>query len=359
METMRRDSTSDDDDDKLVPEWGAQADDQIIWVGLAVFAAIFLFTFGWNWLTGDDGESTVAIGDIIGGDTDGNGAGDVDVDGVTGVTVPAAPVTTATTAEATTTTAEATTTTTEASTTTTALAGPDLEGLTGALDPFPGDLTGVVVGSSVTLTGFVADGAEEAAAVEAAQGVTGVESVTSELVLLEPAVAQVLSDQGVVVATVDGLGTEITVAGTLQSEADRAPTLAAAEAVDGVTAIIDELQVSVADDLNALPTIPFATSSSTILAEGQTIVDEAAALISGAGDATFEVQGYTDIIGDDAVNLELSEARAAAVVDALIAAGVDPGQLTANGFGETEQFASGTSPEALAANRVVRFVQTS
>lgn len=355
---MRRDPTSDDDDDKLVPEWGARADDQIIWAGLAVFATIFLLVFGWNWLSGDDDASTVAIGDVIAAEAATGDADDVDADGVTGVTVPAAPVTTATTAEATITTAEATTTT-EAPTTTTELVGPDLDALTAALNPLPGELTGVVVGSGVTLTGFVADGAEEAAAVEAAQGVAGVESVTSELVLLEPAVAQVLSDQGVVVATVDGLGTEITVSGTLQSEADRAPTLAAAEAVDGVTAIIDELQVSVADDLNALPTIPFATGSSTILAEGQSIVDEAAALITSAGDAAFEVQGYTDITGNDQINLELSEARAAAVVEALIAAGVDASQLTATGFGETEQFGEGTSPEALAANRVVRFVQTS
>ncbi|MEL6982330.1 MAG: OmpA family protein [Actinomycetota bacterium] len=354
METMRRDPTSDDDDEKLVPEWGARADDQIIWVGLAVFAAIFLFSFGLNWLTGDDGESTVAIAENLDED---DGSADVDADGATAVTVPAAPVTTATTAEATTTTTEASTTTTEAPTTT-ALAGPDLDALTAALNPQPGDLTGVVVGSAVTLTGFVADGEEEATAVEAAEAVDGVESVTSELVLLEPAVAQVLSDEGVVVATVDGVGTEITVSGTLQSEADRAPTIAAAEAVHGVTAIIDELEVSVADDLNALPTIPFATGSSTILAEGQSIVDEAAALITGAGDVAFEVQGYTDITGDDVINLELSQARAAAVVDALVAAGVDPGQLTAIGFGETEQFGTGTSAEALAANRVVRFVQT-
>jgi OOP family OmpA-OmpF porin len=223
-------------------------------------------------------------------------------------------------------------------------------------------LAGIVVpsldGTAVTLTGFVADATEEAEAVEAAAAVDGVEQVTSELVLLEPAVAAVLADQGVVVATVDGVGTEITVRGTLQSELDRDPTLAAAAAVDGVTSIIDQLQVSVADELNALPPSPFATGSATILAEGQSIVDEAAALIAAAGDATFEVQGYTDITGDDATNQQLSEDRAAAVVDALIAAGVDSGALTAVGYGETEQFAAGDSPEALAANRVVRFVQT-
>jgi len=356
METMRRDSARDDDDEKLIPEWEAAADDQVIWAGLAVAAAVFLLLFGWDWVRGDDDSSTVAIGDAIDAP---RGGGDVDPSGPAAAVTGAVVATTVTTEAPTTTTTEATTTTTEAVTTTTELTGPDLDALTAVLTPQPGDVTGVVVGSAVTLTGFVADGAEEAAAVEAAEAVDGVDSVTSELVLLEPAVAQVLADQGVVVATVDGTGTEITVSGTLQSESDRAPTIAASEAVPGVTAIIDELEVSVADDLNALDTIPFATGSATILPEGQAIVDEAAALISGTDGAAFEVQGYTDITGDDAINLALSEARAAAVVDALVAAGVDPAALTPKGFGETEQFADGTSPEALAANRVVRFVQTS
>lgn len=357
METMRRDSARDDDDEKLIPEWGATADDQIIWAGLAVAAAVFLLLFGWDWVRGDDDASTVAIGDAI--DVPQNrGGSDVDPSGPTAAATGAVVATTITTEAPTTTTTEAPTTTTEAPTTTTELVGPDLDALTTALTPQPGDVTGVVVGSAVTLTGFVADAAEETAAVEAAQAVDGVDSVTSELVLLEPAVAQVLADQGVVVATVDGTGTEITVSGTLQSEGDRAPTIAAAEAVPGVTAIVDQLEVSVADDLNALDTIPFATGSATILPEGQAIVEEAAALITGSDGAAFEVQGYTDIVGDDAANLALSEARAAAVVDALVAAGVDRAALTPQGFGETEQFAAGTSPEALAANRVVRFVQT-
>jgi flagellar motor protein MotB len=46
------------------------------------------------------------------------------------------------------------------------------------------------------------------------------------------------------------------------------------------------------------------------------------------------------------------------VVAALIDAGVDPDLLVADGKGETDQFAAGDSAEALAANRVVRFVQT-
>ncbi|MEM9561548.1 MAG: OmpA family protein [Actinomycetota bacterium] len=364
METMRRDPIGDDDDDKLIPEWGARADDQIIWAGLAVFAAVFLLAFGWDrWFGGDDASVdtddavTAVVDDVTGAAT----GGDLDLgDGATAgaIAAPALVEQTTTTTEATTTTTEATTTSTTEAPTTTVAAGPAVGNVQAAVDPLPGAIVAGLDGADVTLAGFVADSAEEAAAIDAAAAVDGVESVTSELVLLEPAVAEVLADQGVVVATVDGVGTEIAVAGTLQSEADRASTIAAAGDVDGVTAIIDQLDVSVADALNQLPTIPFRTASAEILTDGRTIVAEAAALIAEAGpDATFEVQGYTDVRGDDARNLTLSRERAAAVVDALVAAGVDAGSLTAEGFGETEQFGEGDSPEALAANRVVRFVQ--
>lgn len=358
METMRPESTNDDDGDKLIPEWGADADDQVIGAGLVVFAAVFLLLFGWNWLRGDDDGEPIGIDTAI---EERAGSASLDLDAVDLGTPVAAAVVAAdgvsTTSTAAAATSSAQVTTTEA-VTTSVPSGPDLDGLTAALTPEPGAITGVVIGSAVTLTGFVADGTEEEAAIDAASAVDGVESVTSELVLLEPAVAQVLADEGVVVATVDGVGTEITVTGTLQSESDRAPTITAAGAVDGVTSIIDRLEVSVADDLNALPTIPFATGSATILPEGRAIVAEAATLIGQGDGAVFEVQGYTDRTGDDRVNLELSEARAAAVVDALVAAGIDPTTLTARGLGETDQFASGTSADALAANRVVRFLQT-
>lgn len=349
MQTMQPESTNGDDDDKLLPEWGVQADDQIIWVGLGVFAIGFLLLFGWNWLTDDDSSTSDAIDAVL----------DETTGGSSDEPAAAAIVTTPATAEAASPTTEpSTTSTTDQVTTTTVPSGPDLDALSGTLAGLPGELTAVVVGSTVTLTGFVADSTEEAAAIEAAAGVDLVDSVTSELFLLEPAVGQVLADEGVVVATVDGTGTELTVSGTLQSEADRAPTIAAAEAVPGVTSIVDRLDVGVAGDLNALPTIPFATGSATILPEGRAIVADAAALIGETGGASFEVQGYTDVTGDDAANLALSEARAGAVVEALIAAGVDADTLVARGFGETDEFASGDTPEALAANRVVRFLQT-
>ena len=46
-----------------------------------------------------------------------------------------------------------------------------------------------------------------------------------------------------------------------------------------------------------------------------------------------EVQGHADERGDEGANLELTRARAEAVVRALVAQGVDPSRLRSAGFG--------------------------
>ncbi len=48
----------------------------------------------------------------------------------------------------------------------------------------------------------------------------------------------------------------------------------------------------------------------------------------------LEVKGYADELGGDDYNIKLSEKRAKAVYDLLIAAGIDPSRLTYKGYGE-------------------------
>lgn len=64
-----------------------------------------------------------------------------------------------------------------------------------------------------------------------------------------------------------------------------------------------------------------------------------------------EVGGHTDSSGDDALNQELSEARANAVRDALVARGVESDFITAVGYGETQPIADNETDEGKAANR--------
>lgn len=74
-------------------------------------------------------------------------------------------------------------------------------------------------------------------------------------------------------------------------------------------------------------------------------------------DSSFriEVGGHTDAQGDEESNQTLSEERAAAVRDALIARGVGPGALTAVGYGETQPIADNETEEGRAQNRRTTF----
>lgn len=71
--------------------------------------------------------------------------------------------------------------------------------------------------------------------------------------------------------------------------------------------------------------------------------------------ARITVEGHTDSDGDPAANQALSEARAAAVVDYLRAAGIDQRRLTAVGYGETHPVASNDTPEGKQKNRRIDF----
>lgn len=69
----------------------------------------------------------------------------------------------------------------------------------------------------------------------------------------------------------------------------------------------------------------------------------------------IRIEGHTDIIGRTAFNRSLSEARAAAVRDALIARGVPAGRLRAEGLGATRPIADNQTADGRARNRRIEF----
>jgi outer membrane protein OmpA-like peptidoglycan-associated protein len=65
------------------------------------------------------------------------------------------------------------------------------------------------------------------------------------------------------------------------------------------------------------------------------------------------VEGHTDSDGDDGANTTLSLARATAVRDALVSAGVDAALLRVRGHGEQRPVAPNDTPANKARNRRV------
>lgn len=101
--------------------------------------------------------------------------------------------------------------------------------------------------------------------------------------------------------------------------------------------------------------ITFAPSSATIDEASLPVIDEIAAVLKTCPDASFEVGGHTDSQGRESMNLGLSQARAEAVLDALLDRDVLLQNLAAKGYGEMEPIADNGTEEGRAANRRIAF----
>jgi len=99
--------------------------------------------------------------------------------------------------------------------------------------------------------------------------------------------------------------------------------------------------------------VNFAFDSARLDRTGEAIVDAAAAALKAQPEIAYEVGGHTCAIGTDQYNFGLAERRATTVMEALIARGVWPGQLTMRWYGETRPVASNATEAGRMENRRV------
>jgi len=104
-----------------------------------------------------------------------------------------------------------------------------------------------------------------------------------------------------------------------------------------------------------LRNIGFANGASELTAESQSILDRIVAGLQGQPQMRLQIVGHTDSVGAAGYNLRLSQARAAAVLDYLVAQGVAADRLASEGAGETEPVADNANEEGRALNRRVEF----
>ncbi|MDR1341293.1 MAG: OmpA family protein [Prevotellaceae bacterium] len=99
--------------------------------------------------------------------------------------------------------------------------------------------------------------------------------------------------------------------------------------------------------------ILFATNSSTLNSASKVSLTKFAESLRANSDTNVEIFGHTDITGSDAVNIPLSQQRAASVQSYLISQGVNSGRLISYGKGSAEPVASNDSASGRAQNRRV------
>ena len=132
-----------------------------------------------------------------------------------------------------------------------------------------------------------------------------------------------------------------------EPEPARAPAAAAAPASEAMAAQACERELA---RLLQGARIQFAVGRATIRADSNALLDRLAdAARSCPG--TVHIEGHTDSVGSAEANQLLSEDRADAVREALIARGVPGERLRAHGFGAANPIADNDTPEGRATNR--------
>jgi len=99
--------------------------------------------------------------------------------------------------------------------------------------------------------------------------------------------------------------------------------------------------------------VTFEFDSDKLSASSTAMLDKAAKILKRKAGLKVEVVGHTDSQGDDVYNMGLSERRAQAVADYLVAHGVNADNLTVTGYGETQPVADNGSDAGRADNRRV------
>jgi outer membrane protein OmpA-like peptidoglycan-associated protein len=126
-----------------------------------------------------------------------------------------------------------------------------------------------------------------------------------------------------------------------------------------------QLQAEV-DALKAKPTdrglvltlgdVLFDTGKATLNSGAGRKLDQLAQFLTDHPDRRVEIDGFTDSVGSDAYNQELSQRRADAVKAALVGRGIDPTRVNTEGYGKDFAVASNADASGRQQNRRVEVV---
>ncbi|MBF0428161.1 MAG: OmpA family protein [Magnetococcales bacterium] len=170
---------------------------------------------------------------------------------------------------------------------------------------------------------------------------------------------------------VDGKGCPLDSDGDrVYDDVDKCPNTRHGAAVDDAGCPLDTDGDGVLNDADKCPNTPigaqvnrqgcwvlehlnFATGSDKIMPWAFPALNRAVDVLADNPKIRIEIQGHTDEVGSDDLNLKLSMKRAIAVESYMVARGIAANRLTVNGFGKSQPIAKGSDPTSREQNRRV------
>lgn len=131
---------------------------------------------------------------------------------------------------------------------------------------------------------------------------------------------------------------------------DKCPTVAGTVANNGCPEVSEDTMKKLNDYAK---TILFDSGKASFQKQTISVLQAMVAILKEYPSAKFALEGHTDSDGKDAMNLQLSKDRAAAVKSFLIENGIAADRLSSEGFGEAKPVASNKTKAGKAQNRRV------
>ncbi|MBS1949196.1 MAG: OmpA family protein, partial [Bacteroidetes bacterium] len=136
----------------------------------------------------------------------------------------------------------------------------------------------------------------------------------------------------------------------INDEEDKCPTIPGIKENNGCPEIKKEIR----EKVNYVAhNILFKTASDKLTAGSYARLNELADVLSKHNELKLAIDGYTDSIGTVEDNLALSQKRAGAVKNYLIAKGIAENRITATGHGKEQPIADNGTEKGRSANRRV------
>lgn len=119
--------------------------------------------------------------------------------------------------------------------------------------------------------------------------------------------------------------------------------------------VVDKYIYEIAKDKLVLVGVNFAFDKADLLHESYPVLDNAVVLLNDRATVSVEIKGYTDYIGTNTYNQQLSIDRAKTVKAYLVSKGISENRLTTVGYGEGDPVGDNNTEEGRAMNRRIVF----